>query len=335
MTRRQSLVVATTIAGCRSRDSKGHVRMVTAGSAATLGYLPHVLAQQLGFYRQQSLSLEVESVAGGSRGLRSLVGGSADVVVGFFDHPVRITALDRKVQAFVVLARYPGNVVVTSVRASKRIRKVTDLRGATVGIPDQGSQAHLFLNYLLIRHGLSPDDVRMAAVGLQTAGVAAVEQGKIDAWAGFDPGITRYLRRNPKAVILADARTEDGVEQCAGAREYAGAVLYSTAAWLDRNAQAARRLVRAIQQGLQWVHHHGAEQIAQQVPVSFYGDDREAYVQALENSKEMYSPDGRMTHDSASTVYRVLAASMDAVRTARFDISDTYTNRLVEEDVPR
>jgi NitT/TauT family transport system substrate-binding protein len=185
------------------------------------------------------------------------------------------------------------------------------------------------MKYLLIRHGLTPGDVRLVPVGPQTSAVAALEQGKIDAWSGFDPGVTRYRRRHPEAVILADARTADGLEQCTGAREHAGAVLFSTMEWLDSNATTARRLVRAIQQALQWMHGHTAEQIAQQAPATFHGGDLEAYVQAVRNSKEMYSRDGRMTHEAASSVYRVLAASVETVRDAQFDLSETYTNMFV------
>jgi NitT/TauT family transport system substrate-binding protein len=327
MTRRQALAITASLAGCRSRYSKGPVRMVISGSAAT-GYLPHVLAQQLGFYREQALSLQVESVLGAAK---ALMGGSADVVVGFFDHPVRLTALGRAVTAFVVLARCPGNAIVTSVRASKPIRHLTDLKGTLVGIASRGGTTDFFMKYLLIRQGLSPGDVRLVPVGQTPSAVAALEQGKVDAWSGMDPGVTRYRRRHPEAVILADARTADGLEQCTGAREHAGAVLYSTAEWLDSNATTARRLARAIQQALKWIHGHTAEQIAQHVPATFHGGDLEGYVQALRNSKEMYSPDGRMTHEAASSVYRALAASVGTVRTAQFDMSETYTNMFVAE----
>jgi NitT/TauT family transport system substrate-binding protein len=296
--------------------------MVVTGSAA-LGYLPHALAQQLGFYREQALSLQVESLLGAAK---ALMGGSADVVVGFFDHPVRLTALGRAVTAFVVLARFPGSAIVTSVRASKPIRHVTDLKGTLVGIPGRAGHVDFFTRYVLIRHGLAPGDVRLVPVGPMPSALAALELGKVDAWSGVDPGVTRYRRRHPEAVILADARTADGLEQCTGAREHAGAVLYSTAEWLDSNATTARRLVRAIQQALQWMHGHTAEEIAQQVPATFHGGDLEAYVQAVRNSKEMYSRDGRMTHEAASSVHRVLAASVESVRTAQFDLSTTYTN---------
>ena len=187
------------------------------------------------------------------------------------------------------------------------------------------------MKYLLIRHGLSHDDVRLVPVGSTPSALAALEQGKVDAWSGFDPGVTRYRRRHPEAVILADARTADGVEQCTGSREHAGAVLFSTAEWLDRNATTARRLARAIQQALQWIHGHTAEEIAQQVPATFHGGDLEGYVQALRNIKEMYSSDGHMNREAASSVHRVLSSCVESVRVAQFDLSKTYTNRFVAE----
>ena len=67
------------------------------------------------------------------------------------------------------------------------------------------------------------------------------------------------------------------------------------------------------------------------MPATFHGGDLEAYVQAFRNSKEMYSRDGRMTHEAASSVHRALAASVETVRAAQFDLSQTYTNMLVAE----
>ena len=328
MTRRQALAISAPLVGCRSWQPSEHVRMVINGSAATFGWLPHALAQQLGFYREQGLSFQSEPLLGATK---ALMGGSADVVVGYFDHPVRITALGRTVTAFVVMARYPGNVILTSARASKPIRHFSDLKGGLIGITNRGGQADLFMRYLLVRHVLSPDKVRLIPVGQQASALAAMEQGKIDAWSGFDPGVTRYRRMHPEAVILAEARTADGVQQCTGSREHTGAVLFSTAEWLERNASTAHRLARAIQKTLGWIHGHTAEEIATVVPLSFHGGDLEGYVQALRNVKGMYSSDGRMNHEAASSVHRALTATVESVRVAQFDLSKTYTNMFIAE----
>lgn len=250
-------------------------------------------------------------------------------MLGYFDHPVRITAQGRTVRSFVVLSRYPGNLIVNSTRTPKSIRRIEDLRGALVGIPDHGSQSHWFLNYLLLRHGIKPSEVHLAAIGLQASGVAALEQGKVDAWTGFDPGATRYLRRNPTATLLVDARTAKGVYECVGSDEYPGAVLYSTAAWLNRNPEKARRLASGIQQALRWIRDHSPGQIAEQVPAEYRGNDAAVYLSALTSSMEMYSPDGRMRPEAAETVHRVLAASLEVVRRTHINLAESYTNEFV------
>ena len=47
MTRRQVLAITAPLVGCRSGQPSEHVRMAINGSAATFGWLPHVLANGL------------------------------------------------------------------------------------------------------------------------------------------------------------------------------------------------------------------------------------------------------------------------------------------------
>jgi len=125
------------------------------------------------------------------------------VVAGYYEHSIRVAAQGRNVRSFVTMTRYPGNVLIVSPMSQKKIERVEDLKGTLVGVPDPGSQAHLFVNYLLFRHGLSASDITPVSIGGQAGGVAAVERGKIDVWSGFDPGISLVLKRHPNARVLA------------------------------------------------------------------------------------------------------------------------------------
>lgn len=168
-------LLAVLVSACGCRESSRQVRMVVAGSPSTIVYVPHVLAQQLGLYERQGLQISVDNVAGGSKGLQALLGGSADVVAGYFDHPVRMAAQGRRIRSFVTMTNYPGNVLLVSPATKKPIRSIKDLRGAVVGVSGLGSQVHLMLNYLLVQHGVSPDDVQTIPTAGQAAGVAALE----------------------------------------------------------------------------------------------------------------------------------------------------------------
>ena len=48
----------------------------------------------------------------------------------------------------------------------------------------------------------------------------------------------------------------------------------------------------------------------------------------------MFSPDGVMAADGAETVRTLLAGSMEKVRTAKIDVSKTYTNEFVTRTGP-
>ena len=87
---------------------------IAVGGGACLCYLPTVLAKQLGEYDKAGVAVELVDLKGGSDALKAVIGGSADVVSGYFDHCVNLAAKKQELQAFVVYDRYPGLVLVVS-----------------------------------------------------------------------------------------------------------------------------------------------------------------------------------------------------------------------------
>ena len=330
--RRRSFVLfsAAAASGCYHRNpGKQRIRVVVAGTPANLAFLPHTLAQQLNLYRREGLSLALDAVPGGTKGLQALLGGSTDVVVGFYDHSIRTAALGQEVRSFAVLTRYPGNVIVTSPDTSRTIRSIKDLQHRVVGVSDLGSQSHLFLNFVLMQHGLRPSDVTAIAIGSQPAALAGLEHGKLDAWSGFDPGVSQLRKRHSSVRILADARTQAGVREIFGTDAYPGSVLYAKPDWLARNPDSARRLARAILGSLRWIHQHTPDEIMRVVPQSHFGEDRAVYREALVSSMNMFSQDGRMPARAPEIVKKVVGASLEKVRTGHIDLAKTFTDEFV------
>lgn len=94
---------------------------VAIGGGACLCYLPTVLAKQLGEYQKAGLDVELVDLKGGSDALKAVLGGSADVVSGYFDHCVNLAAKKQEMQSFVVYDRYPGLVLVVSPKHTGEI----------------------------------------------------------------------------------------------------------------------------------------------------------------------------------------------------------------------
>src|SRR5437763_17074803 len=106
-------LIIVTSGGCQRRSVPGQpVRLVVGGNASSLALLPHTLAQELKLYEKEGVKAAVEVVPGGNKALQALLGGSADVVVGYYEHSVRMAAQGQALQSFVTMTHYPGNVLI-------------------------------------------------------------------------------------------------------------------------------------------------------------------------------------------------------------------------------
>jgi len=302
---------------------------IAVGGGACLCYLPTVLAKELGEYDKAGLNVELVDLKGGSDALKAVLGGSADVVSGYFDHCVNLAAKKQEMQAFVVYDRYPGLVLVVSPKHTGEIKSIKDLAGKKVGVSAPGSSTDFFLKYLLKKNGLDPTSASVIGVGLGATAVAAMEQGQIDAAVMLDPSVTVLQGNHKDLRILSDTRTQRDTLAVFGG-EYPGGALYSTAAWVKAHEKEAQALTDAIVNTLRWIHSHSPEEVMAKMPAAIVGKNKELYLAALKNTIPMYSETGAMDPKGAAAVLAVFSEGSPDVAKANIDVSKTYTNRFVE-----
>src|ERR1700751_2204644 len=303
---------------------------VAVGGGSCLCYLPTILAKQLGEFDKAGLAVELVDLKGGSDALKAVLGGSADVVSGYFDHCVNLAAKKQELQAFVVYDRYPGLVLVVSPSHNGEIKSIKDLAGKKVGVSAPGSSTDFFLKYLLKKNGLDPAGTSVIGVGLGATAVAAMEQGQIDAAVMLDPSVTVLQGNHPDLRILADTRTQKDTLAMLGG-EYPGGALYSTAAWVSAHPKEVQALTNAILGTLAWIHSHSPEDIMAKMPEEMVGKDKALYLAALKNTIPMYSETGKMDPKGADAVLAVFSQGSPEVAKANIDVSKTFTNKYVDE----
>src|SRR5215212_11419389 len=199
-----ALALAASVAAAQSKTKVS----IAVGGAGCLCYLPTVLAKQLGEYDKAGVDVELINFKGGSQALTAVIGGSADVVSGYFDHCVNLAAKNQALEAFVVYDRYPGLALVVGPRQTGKINSVADLKDKKVGVSAPGSSTDFFIKYLLSKNGVDPNSVGIIGVGLAATAVAAMEQGSVDAAVMLDPAITQMQGRNKDLKLLSDTRTQ-------------------------------------------------------------------------------------------------------------------------------
>ena len=304
---------------------------LAVGGQGLLVYLPTTLALQLGHYRAEGLDVTIQDFSGGAKALQALVGGSADVVSGYYDHTIQMAAEGRPLKAFVMMLRYPGLVAAVSPSTKKHITSIKDFDGTIVGVTAPGSSTHFFVNHLLATHGLAPDTISVTGIGGTATAVAAMERGVIDVGILLEPAVTELKTRNPDLKIIADTRTSLGVLQVFGSEIYPAAVMYSSENWIDENHDTVGRLVRATTRTLEWIQTHSAKEIMAAMPTSMLGDNPDRYLIALEHTIPMYSPDGRMSAEGARSVKQVLSLSLPKVKDTNVTLENTYTNEFIDD----
>ena len=304
------------------------VRLAVGGQAA-LYYLPLVVTNRLGLFQDAGVGVEISDFAGGSRSLQALVGGSADVVAGAFDHTIQMQAKNQPVVAVVELGQFPGFVLALLNARAGAYHSPADLKGMKIGVTAPGSSTHFMALQLIAKSGLKPDDASFLGVGATATAVAAVKRGEIDAIVNTDPAVA-LLQREGLIKIVADTRTREGTREVYGGI-YPAAVMYATPAFIDKNPRTIQALVNAFVHGLAFIQSHSPEEIAAVVPDDYALGDKPLYIQAIKNSLPMYSPDGRFSNEGAETAYRVLKAFDPAVRDAKIDLGTTYTDRFAEQ----
>jgi len=229
-----ALVLMSPLAAAQSKIT------IAVGGGACLCYLPTVLARQLGEFEKAGLAVDLVDLKGGSDALKAVLGGSADVVSGYFDHCVNLAAKKQELQAFVVYDRYPGLVLVVSPSHTGEINSIRT--GRQEGRRQRAGLLDRFLPEVHVeeerpRSGERRRDRRRP---WRHRG-RAMEQGQIDAAVMLDPSVTVLQGKHADLKILSDTRTQKDTLAVFGG-EYPGGALYSTTAWVSSHEKEVQAL---------------------------------------------------------------------------------------------
>jgi len=301
---------------------------IAVGGKTLFYYLPLTLAERLGYFKDEGLEVEIVDFAGGAKSLQALIGGSADFVSGAFEHTINMHARGIPAVGIALQTRYAAIALGLPKARAAAYKSPRDLKGLKIGVTAPGSSTNFFVNALLAREGLKPDDVAIIGVGASSNAVAAMKKGEIDAISNLDPVITR-LERDGDIVAVADTRTAEGMKKYYGG-DYAASCIYSTQAFVDKNPGTVQAVAKAIVRALQFARKSSVDEILAVVPAEYYAGDRDTYKAALAKSLEGYSPDGRFSLEGAQNVYKVLKLFEPSVMSASVDVSKTFDNRFAD-----
>lgn len=301
---------------------------IAVGGKASFYYLPLTIAEQLGYFKAEGLEVEISDFAGGARALQAVVGGSADVVSGAYEHTINLQSKNQYFRAFVMQGRAPQIAFGVSHKTMPGYKTVADLKGKKIGVSAPGSSTNMVANLVLSRAGLKASDVSFIGVGTAAGALAALRSGQIDAISNVEPVMT-MLEQKADVSIIADTRTMKGTQEVFGGPMPSGC-LYASADFIQKNPNTCQALANAMVHALKWLQTAGPSDIIKTVPEGYLLGDRGLYLASFNKIREALSIDGIVPDDGVRVALKVLASFDATVHHEKIELAKTYTNEFAK-----
>jgi len=189
------------------------------------------VAYEEGIFKRNGLDVELIHISSTSRAIQTMLAGEIHFATG--DALNTIQAVLKG--ADVVMVSAGVNRFVFSLMARPEIKKVTELRGKTIGITRIGSSTHTATLYVLNKAGLNPGDYNILPLIEVPNILAAILAGKIDAGIVSPPTNSRARKAGLNELVNL---ATDGPE-------FPSMTILTTRSYIKANEEITRRVVRS------------------------------------------------------------------------------------------
>jgi len=212
-----------------SGDARAQTKMTIATGVDPV-FSAYYVAQQEGLFKKHGLDVRINTGPSGSAMVSFLINGQIESAFGSEIAGVANHNLDPNVVVVAQATRLVRWIAIVG----RNIDTLDQLKGKKVGVA-RGSGGEVFWLALIDKLKLNAADYTVVNVEAPEM-VAALERGNIDAYAVWEPWVTRGLAAVKNTKILKDQ--ENILEQ--------GVYIYMNLGWIKKNPEQAEGFVRAL-----------------------------------------------------------------------------------------
>jgi len=190
----------------------------------------YYVAQQEGLFKKRGLDVRINTGPSGSAMVSFLINGQIESAFGSEIAGVSNHNLDPNVVVVAQATRLVRWIAIVG----RNMDNLDQLKGKKIGVA-RGSGGEVFWLALIDKLKLNAADYTVVNVEAPEM-VAALERGNIDAYAVWEPWVTRGLAAVKNTKVLKDQ--ENILEQ--------GVYIYMNLGWIKKNPEQAEGFVRAL-----------------------------------------------------------------------------------------
>lgn len=305
---------------------------VGIGGVALMVYLPTALAKAKGFFEEEGLDVEILDIkGGGAQAASALIGGSVDFSANAIDHAIKAKVQKKDLVAVHSHVRLAMMALVVANKHKGEIKSIADLKGRPVGVTSPGSQTHMILGYLLSKHGVKPEDVKIIGAGGNTMPLA-LDKDSVHAGMMLDPFFTAFLKQG-KGYALVDMFTIKGTHEAMGG-DVQGTTLLTRPDVIAKRPATVQKMVNALVKANKLIAASSGEDMAKLLPKELAGDPK-LYAESFEHAKEGFPADSLVSRDGTARVIETMRVFGAVPPELKLDPESIYDNRYVQKALGR
>ena len=288
------------LSGCAKAPDDAMTPVTLNEVAHSIFYAPQYAAIELGYFKDQGIDLSLVNGAGADKVMTALVSGDADI--GFMGSEASIYTYANGASDYAVnfaqLTQRAGNFLVG--RQPDPAFQWSKLKGTKVLGGRAGGMPQMVFEYILKKHGIDPKtDLTIdqsISFGLTAA---AFTSSNADYTVEFEPFATG-LETEGNGYVVASLGTDSG---------YVPYTAYcAKQSYIEKNPQIIQKFTNAIQEGLDYVNSHTAEEIARTIKPQFPETDLDKLTMIVERyqKQDTWKKDTIFQKDSFDLLQNIL-----------------------------
>ena len=294
--------------------------------------LPVFLAQNRGTFAEEKLEVDVTSTNGGGPDIRALIAGDVDFSFTTGDNVILAQQEGKKLvivmsglhRLFINWAMHKDVAKAKGITESMPLaEKIKSLKGLTVGVTNPGALTAHLASFVIRKAGYNPQqDVNIVPIGSGPTWLAALENRKVDVALTAPPVPDTAISRGFAIMLINNARGEDP-----SIPEFLMENLIVRPETLTKDADAVRRMVRALTKANRWALQATPEQVADALKPSMTTINPDILLAGVKSVLPALSADGRTSERGTQVTQDVLEQA--GILKKRVAYSDIVTNEFL------
>ena len=314
------------LAGSANANSDLPKLTLLVNDTSSLTHLPVLLAEHLGFFKDEGLRVDILDQSSSAVTLETLATGGVYIWSTPYDQLFNPAVKSLALVSLMQTGRTPQLALGVSRKSMANFKRMQDLAGKRIGVIELDSQARRCVDYAMVLAGGSPSSLNHVAMGSASHAISAMRNGTVDALCAPDPVMTLLEKKDDVDIVRNFRSAKDTQRLFAGPMP--GHCLLAPQAFVKKQPQLCQAVVSGVARSLKWLRTAGPSDLLSQMLENPILLDRAVYLSAVDNMRESFSMDGLMFNDAVQTAFRLRNVLEPQQSEWRKELLSTYTNEF-------